>query len=167
MKNKRSITNKPYDESSTRFCLNNWWTSYALKTKTSNTKCRSHNIYIGVCSKWTLLTILIKFLQKMKVLGFLLILMSVGACLASPRKARLRGNHGEEQWYRIERGQTMQGNNRKVKTNGDVLHQERYISNHHAIPRQHYNDKSGSSSSSSSQGNDPDNNGDRGETGQP
>lgn len=92
------------------------------------------------------------FSYMMKMLGQLLVLMMVSTCLAVPRKAMpLGGIHGQEQRYRIERGKSIQG--KSMENMSRVMYPERNVGNHHSIPRQNYNNRSGAS-----QGDNPDNN---------
>ncbi|KAJ0028716.1 hypothetical protein Pint_35654 [Pistacia integerrima] len=68
------------------------------------------------------------------VLLFVVVMMEISCCLAAPRRAALGGIYGQEQRHHAEKGKVVEAKAGKSKT----------IDNHHSIPRQNYNDKSGS-----------------------
>lgn len=61
-------------------------------------------------------------------------MMEVSSCQAAPRRASLGGIYGQEQRHSAEKGKVVEAGVGRSKT----------IDNHHNIPRQNYNDKSGS-----------------------
>lgn len=95
----------------------------------------------------------------MKIFVLFLVLMMVGSCLAASRRAKfLGGMYGQQQRFRVEKGKSIESSS--MERMSHVMYPERNFNNHHSIPRQHYNNGSGTS-----QGDDPDNN--ESETAQP
>lgn len=77
--------------------------------------------------------------MKVVALLFMVLLIKAGSCLGAPRRAMLGGIYGQEQ--RHHHGESMK--NAMEKSNAKYTGSS--MDNHHSIPRQYYNDPSGSS----------------------
>lgn len=82
--------------------------------------------------------------MKAVALLFMVLLIMASSCLGAPRRAMLGGIYGQEQRHR--HGESMKNAMEKsnAKYTGSRMDNHQ-INNHHSIPRQYYNDPSGSS----------------------